>query len=206
MRKEGNYSPTLSPSDEIQNEKAIITNGNILGLFPATNDVQAKDCRHLGRYTYRRSRVSAADKAAMLLQRDCVLAAMGRRLRYENSTTMQQRGAGNTVRVCTFFVRSVGATSVPVYNRSTTATRPRRERTTAAQPGYHSTSATRRGSTATELLSTPKSATSLRRGGTTTRPIHCRAAGAQLFNRRRSARSPVRDSGTSLPRRVTVRW
>ena len=77
--KEGNYSPTLSPSDELQNEKAIITNGNILARFSATNDVQAKDGRHLGRYTSRRSRVSAAVKAAMLLQRDCALAAMGRR-------------------------------------------------------------------------------------------------------------------------------
>jgi hypothetical protein len=41
--KEGNYSPTLSPSDELQNEKAIITNGNILARFAATNDVQTKD-------------------------------------------------------------------------------------------------------------------------------------------------------------------
>ena len=110
---------------------------------------------------------------------------------------MLQRGAGNTVRVCTFFVLSVRATSVQVYNRSTTATRPRRGSTTAAQPGYHCTSATRRGSTATERRGTPKSATSLRRGGTTTVPINCRATGAQLFNRRRSARGPVRGGVTA---------
>ncbi len=168
-----------------------------MARFSATNDVQAKDGRHLGRYTSRRSRVSAAVKAAMLLQRDRALAAMRRRLQYENSTTMRQRGAGNTVRVCTFFVRSVRATSVHVYNRSTTATRPRRCSTTAEQPGYHRTSATRRGSTATELRGTPKSAISLRRGGTTTRPIHCHATGAQLFNRRRSGRSPVRGGATA---------
>ena len=139
--KEGNDSPTPSPSVELQDEKAIITNGNILARFSATNDVQSKDCRYLGRYTSRRSRVSAAVKAAMLLQRDCALSAVGRRLRYENSTTMQQRGAGNTIRVCTFFVRSVRATSMQVYNRSTTATRPLRGSTTAAQPCYHRTSA-----------------------------------------------------------------
>jgi hypothetical protein len=113
---------------------------------------------------------------------------------------MQQRGAGNPVRVCAFFVRSVEATSVQVYNRRTTAKRPRparRGRTTAAQPGYHRTSATRRGSTETELRGTPKSVTSLRRGGTTTRPIHCRVTGAQLFNRRRSVRSPVRGGTTA---------
>jgi hypothetical protein len=133
----------------------------------------------------------------MLLQRDSALAAMGRRLRYENSTTMLQRGAGNTVRVCTFFVRSVGATSVQVYNRSTTATRLLRGRMTAAQPGYHCTSATLRGSTATELRCTPKSAKSLRRGGTTMKPIHCRTTGAQLFNCCRSARSPVRGGATA---------
>ena len=40
--KEVNYSPTLSPSDELQNEKAIITNENNLARFSATNDVQAK--------------------------------------------------------------------------------------------------------------------------------------------------------------------
>ena len=97
--KEGNYSPTLSSSDELQNEKAIITNGNNVARFSATNDVQAKDCRHLDcRHTSRRIRVSAVVKAAMLLQRDCALAAMGYRLRYENSTTMQQRGVGKTER------------------------------------------------------------------------------------------------------------
>jgi hypothetical protein len=187
----------LSPSDELQNEKAMITNGNNSARFSATNDVQAKDCRPLGRYTSRWSRMSAAVKAAMLLQRDCALAAMRRQLLYENSTMMLQRGAGNTVHVCTFFVRSVRATSVQVYNRSTTATRPLRGSTTAVQPGYHCTSATRRGSTATELCSTPKSATSLRRCGTTTRPIHCRATGAQLLNRRRSAMTPVRCGTTA---------
>jgi hypothetical protein len=46
--KEGNYSLTLSPSDELQNEKAIITNGNHLARFSATNDVQAKDCKTSG--------------------------------------------------------------------------------------------------------------------------------------------------------------
>jgi hypothetical protein len=197
--KEGNYSTTLSPSDELQNatRKAIIANGNNLARFSATNDVQAKDCRHLDSYTAKRGRVSAAVKAAMLLQRDCALAAMGRQLRYENSTTILQRGAGNTVRVCAFFVWSVRATSVQVYNRRTTATRPRRGRTPAVQSGYHRTSAMRRGSMATELRGTPKSATSLRRGGTTTRPVHCRAAGAQLFNRSRSARSLVRGGATA---------
>ena len=44
--KEGNHSPTLSPSNELQNEKAIDTNGNKMARFSATNDVQAKDCRH----------------------------------------------------------------------------------------------------------------------------------------------------------------
>ena len=65
------------------------------------------------------------------------------------------------------------------------------------EPGYHRTSATRRGSTATELRGTPKSATSLRRGGTTTGPINCRATGAQIFNHRRSARGPVRGGATA---------
>jgi hypothetical protein len=87
-------------------------------------------------------------------------------------------------------VRSVGATSVQVYNRHTIATRPRRGRAIAAQPGYHHTSATRRGCTAAALRGTSKSATSLQRGGTTTRPIHGRDTGAQLFNRRTFARSP----------------
>ncbi len=73
--KEGNYSPTHSLSDELQNEKNIVTNRKI-GEISATNDVQAKDCRHLGRYTLRWSCVSAAGKVAMLLQRDCALAAM----------------------------------------------------------------------------------------------------------------------------------
>jgi hypothetical protein len=154
--KEVNYSRTLSPSDELQNEKAIITNENNLARFSATNDVQAKDCTHLGRYTSRLSSVSAAVKAAMLLQCDCAIAAMGRRLRYKNSTTMLQRGAGNTVRVCTFFVWSVEETSVQVYNCRTTATRPRRCHATAAQPAYHCTSATRRGSTAAALHSTSR--------------------------------------------------
>jgi hypothetical protein len=66
-----------------------------MARFSAANNVQAKDCIHLNcRHTSRRGRVSSAVKAAMLLQRDCALAAMGRRLRYENSTTMRQRGAG----------------------------------------------------------------------------------------------------------------
>ncbi len=45
---------------------------------------------------------------------------------------------GQVLRVCTFFVRSVGAASVQVYNRRTTATRPRRacNRATAALPCY----------------------------------------------------------------------
>ena len=42
--KEGNHSPTLSPSNELQNGKAIDTNGNKMARFSATNDVQAKDC------------------------------------------------------------------------------------------------------------------------------------------------------------------
>ena len=111
-------------------------------MFSATNDVQAKDCRHLDcRHTSRRSRVSAAVKAAMLLQRDCALAAMVSKLRYENSTTMRQRGAGKTVRGYAFFERSIGATSVQVYNHCTTATRPLRGRATSAQPGDRRTPA-----------------------------------------------------------------
>ncbi len=170
-----------------------------MARFSATDDVRAKDCRHLGRHTSRRSSVSAAVKAALLVQRYCTLTAMGRQLLYENSTIMLQHGAGKTVRACAFFVQSVGATSVPVYNSHTTATvtRPQQGCTTAAQPGYHSTSATLRCSTVRELRGTPKSATSLRRGGTTTRPIHCRATRAQLFNSHRSARSPVRYSATA---------
>ena len=182
---EGNHSPTLSPSNELQNEKAIDTNGNKMARFSATNDVQAKDYRHLDcRHTSRRSRVSAAVKTAMLRQRDRALATTGRRLRYDNSTTMRQRGAGKTVRGYAFFERSIGATSVQVYNHRTTATRPRRGRATSAQPCNHRTSATLSGSTAAALrgtADTPKSGTSLRCGGTTTvttRPLHGRATGA----------------------------
>ena len=199
-KKEGTHSPTLSPSNQVQNEKSIVTNGNNVARFSATNDVQAKDCRHLDcRHTSRRRRVSAAVKAlvALLLQRDCALAAMGRRLRYENSTEMRRRGAGKIVRGCAFFERSVGATSVQVYNRHTTTTRPRRGSTIAAQPCYHRTPATRRGSKAAALRGTAKSATSLLRGGTTTRQLHGGTTRAQLLKLRTSVRSPVRGGATA---------
>ncbi len=62
----------------------------------------------------------------MLLQRDCALAAMGRRLRYENSTTMLQRGAGNTVRVCTSFVQLRSSLVVVVLRRNPPVVRHRR--------------------------------------------------------------------------------
>jgi hypothetical protein len=65
--------------------------------------------------------VSAEVKAAMLsmlLQRDYALAAMGRQLLYENSTTMQQRVAGEIVCGSTFFERSVRATSVHHHHAS----------------------------------------------------------------------------------------
>ncbi len=96
------------------------------------------------------------------------LAAMGRRVRYENSTTMRQRGAGNTVRACAFSVQSIGATSVQVCNCRTTLTRLLRGSTTVAQPGYHCTSATQRVSSTAELRCTLKWATGLRHGGMTT--------------------------------------
>jgi hypothetical protein len=62
---------------------------------------------------------------------------------------------------------------------------------TGEHPCYHSTSATLRGSMAAVLRGKPDSAMSLRRGGATTRTLHCRTTEAQLFNRRTSARSHV---------------
>ena len=87
---------------------------------------------------------------------------------------MQQRCAGKTVRGSAFSGpgRAVRATTVQVFNRRTTATRPRHGRTTAVQPCYHRRHVTRRGTTALMLRGASKSATSLRCAGTTTRPLH----------------------------------